>query len=54
VTVETELGKLIKMRSYNDSSLSFNVTSYSDSIMTGLVINPILEIPIMKIVKNLY
>ena len=32
-TVETDLEKLIKRRSYNDSSLSFNVTSYSDSIM---------------------
>ena len=32
-TMETDLEKLIKRRSYNDSSLSFNVTSYSDSIM---------------------
>ena len=32
-TVETDLEKLIKRRSYNDFSLSFNVTSYSDSIM---------------------
>ena len=31
-TVETDLEKLVK-RSYDDSSLSFNVTSYSDSIM---------------------
>ena len=32
-TVETDLEKLIKRSIYNDSSLSFNVTSYSDSIM---------------------
>jgi hypothetical protein len=32
-TVETDLEKLIKRRSYYDSSLSYNVTSYSDSIM---------------------
>jgi hypothetical protein len=32
-TMETDLEKLIKRRSYNDSSLSFNVTSYSDSVM---------------------
>ena len=32
-TVETDLEKLIKRRSYNNSSLSFNVISYSDSIM---------------------
>ena len=31
-TVETDLEKLIERRSY-DFSLSFNVTSYSDSIM---------------------
>jgi hypothetical protein len=31
--METDLEKLIKRRSYNDSSLYFNVTSYSDSIM---------------------
>jgi hypothetical protein len=30
--LETDLEKLTK-RSYNDSSLSFNVTSYSESIM---------------------
>ena len=33
-TVETDLEKLIKRRIYNDSSLSFNVTSYSDSVMS--------------------
>jgi hypothetical protein len=32
-TVETDLEKLIKRRSYNNSSLSFNVISYSDSVM---------------------
>jgi hypothetical protein len=32
-TVETDLEKLIKRRSYNDSFLSFKVVSYSDSIM---------------------
>jgi hypothetical protein len=32
-TVETDLEKLTKRKRYNDSSLSFNVTSYSDSIM---------------------
>ena len=32
-TVETDLEKLIKRRSYDDSSLFFNVTSYSDSVM---------------------
>ena len=32
-TVETAFKNLIKKRSYDDSSLSFNVTSYSDSIM---------------------
>jgi hypothetical protein len=32
-TVETDLEQLIKRRSYIDSSLSFNVTSYSDSII---------------------
>jgi hypothetical protein len=32
-TVETDLEKLIKRRSYNESSLSVNVTSYSDTIM---------------------
>ena len=32
-TVETDLEKPIERKSYNDSSLSFNVTSYSDSIM---------------------
>jgi hypothetical protein len=32
-TVENDLEKLIKKRSYNDSSLSFNLTSYSHSIM---------------------
>jgi hypothetical protein len=32
-TVETNFEKLIKRRIYNDSSLSFIVTSYSDSIM---------------------
>ena len=31
--VETDLGKRIKGRSYNDSSLSFNGISYSGSIM---------------------
>ena len=31
-TVETDFEKLIKMRNYNDFSLSFNVTSYSDLI----------------------
>jgi hypothetical protein len=31
--VETDLEKSIKMWSYNDFSLSFNVTSYSDSMM---------------------
>jgi hypothetical protein len=31
-TMETDLEKLVK-RSYDDSSLSFNVTSYSDSIL---------------------
>ena len=31
------LGKLFKMRIYNDFSLSFNVTSYSDSMMDWLV-----------------
>jgi hypothetical protein len=28
-----DLEKLVKRRSYNDFSLSFNVASYSDSIM---------------------
>jgi hypothetical protein len=32
-TMKTDLENVIKKRSYNDSSLSFNVTSYSDSIM---------------------
>jgi hypothetical protein len=32
-SVETHLEKLIKRRLYNDSSLSFNVTSYADSVM---------------------
>ena len=32
-TVETNLEKLIKRRSYNDSSLFLNVTNYSDSVM---------------------
>jgi hypothetical protein len=32
-TVETDLEKLFKRRSYSDFSFSFNVTSYSDSIM---------------------
>jgi hypothetical protein len=32
-TVETDLEKLFKRRSYNECSLSFNVTSYSNSIM---------------------
>jgi hypothetical protein len=32
-TVETDLEKLVKRKIYNDSSLSFNVTSYSDPIM---------------------
>ena len=31
-TVETDLENLIKKRSYDDSSLSFNVTSYSDAM----------------------
>jgi hypothetical protein len=31
--VETDLEKLIKRRSHNVSSLSINVTSYSDSII---------------------
>ena len=35
-TVETDLEKLVK-RSYDDSSLSFNVTSYSDSIMDWFI-----------------
>jgi hypothetical protein len=32
-TVETDLESLFKRRSYTDSSLSLNMTSYSDSIM---------------------
>jgi hypothetical protein len=32
-TVETDLEKLVKKRSSNDSSPFFNVTSYSNSIM---------------------
>ena len=32
-TVETDLENLIKKRSYDESSLSFNVTSYCDSII---------------------
>jgi hypothetical protein len=32
-TVETVFKYLTKKRSYDDSSFSFNVTSYSDSIM---------------------
>ena len=42
-TVETDLENLIKKRSYKDSSLSFNVTSCSESIMGWSEINPILE-----------
>ena len=41
-TVETDLEKLIK-RSYNDSSLSFNVTVILTHSWTGLQINQILE-----------
>ena len=32
-TVKTDLEKLFKRRTYNDSCFSFNVTSYSQSIM---------------------
>ena len=32
-TVEADLEKLFRRRSYYDSFFSFNVTSYSDSIM---------------------
>lgn len=32
-TMEMDLEKLIKRRSYSDPSLSFNVTIYSDSII---------------------
>jgi hypothetical protein len=53
-TKETDLEKLIKRRSYNESSLSFNVTVILTQSWTGLELNPILEIPIMKIAKNLY
>jgi hypothetical protein len=31
--METDLGKLTKRKIYTDSSLSFNVTGYSDSIV---------------------
>jgi hypothetical protein len=31
-TVETAFNKLIKLRSYNDPSLSFDVTCYSDPV----------------------
>jgi hypothetical protein len=37
------------MRSYNDSSLSFNVTNDG---LTGLEINPMLDIPIKKLAKK--
>jgi hypothetical protein len=56
-TVETDLEKLIKRRSYNASSLSFNVTSYSDSIMDwSRNKSNILQfmIPFMMMAKNLY
>ena len=40
------------MRSYNDSSLSFNATNDG---LTGLEINLMLDIPIKKLAKkNLY
>jgi hypothetical protein len=42
-TVETDLEKLIKRRSYNDSSLSFNVTVILTQSWTGLKLNPILR-----------
>jgi hypothetical protein len=32
-TVDSDLKKLVIRRSYNDSSLSFNVTSYSNPIL---------------------
>ena len=32
-TVESDLERLVIRKSYNDSSLSFNVTSYSNSIL---------------------
>jgi hypothetical protein len=46
--LKTDLEKLIKRRSYNVSSLSFNVTVILTQSWTGLEINPILEIPMMK------
>ena len=53
--MEADLEKLIKRRSYSDSSLSFNVTVILTQSWTDLEINSILEIPIIiKIAKNLY
>ena len=53
-TMETDLERLIKRRSYNDSSLSLTCPVILTQSWAGLEINPILEIPIMKIAKNLY
>jgi hypothetical protein len=52
--METDLERLIKRRSYNDSSLSLTCPVILTQSWAGLEINPILEIPIMKIAKNLY
>ena len=45
-TMYSDLERLVIRKNYNDSSFSFNVTSYSKSILDWSSNKSILEIPI--------
>ena len=52
--METDLEKLINRRSYNDSSFSFNVTSYFNSILDWSRNKSNIADSYLKIAENFY